>query len=139
MLARIGGTGRAPSPHILPCLSCLYRSLKEVMIPGLYHCPCGQPVDGDLATNIQFMPLLTTWVENGKAPATVEIPVTAQTTGLPLSTLTVTPFNPLTPAPKNNGLNSNYDYIGKISAYQPGNELRCTQQGQTLVCSHQRP
>jgi hypothetical protein len=56
-----------------------------------------------------------------------------------LKTLTVTPFNPLTPAATNNGLNSNYDYIGKISAYQPGNELWCTQQGQRLVCSHQRP
>jgi Tannase and feruloyl esterase len=109
------------------------------MIPGLYHCPCGQPVDGDPATSIQFMPQLTDWVENGRAPAAVELPVTAQTTGLPLKSLTVTPFNPLTPAPKNNGLNSNYDYIGKTSAYQPGNELWCTQQGQTLVCSHQRP
>jgi len=109
------------------------------MIPGLYHCPCGQPVDGDPATVVQFLPQLTAWVENGRAPAAVELPVTAQTTGLPLKTLTVTPFNPLTPAPKNNGLNSNYDYIGKTSAYQPGNELWCTQQGQTLVCSHQRP
>jgi hypothetical protein len=109
------------------------------MIPGLYHCPCGQPVDGDPATVVQFMPQLTDWVENGRAPAAVELPVTAQTTGLPLKTLTVTPFNPLTPAPKNNGLNSNYDYIGKTSAYQPGNELWCMQQAQTLVCSHKRP
>jgi Tannase and feruloyl esterase len=109
------------------------------MIPGLYHCPCGLPVDGDPATVIQFMPQLTDWVEIGRAPGAVELPVTAQTTGVPLSTLTVTPFNPLIPAPKNNGLNSNYDYIGKTSAYQPGNELWCMQQGQTLVCSHQRP
>jgi tannase/feruloyl esterase len=109
------------------------------MIPGLYHCPCGQPVDGDPATGVQFMSQLTDWVENGRAPAAVVLPVTAQTTGLPLSTLTVTPFNPLITAPKNNGLNSNYDYIGKTSAYQPGNELWCVQQGQTLVCSHQRP
>ncbi len=106
------------------------------MIPGLYHCPCGQSVDGDPATSIQFMPQLTHWVENGRAPRTIEIPVTAQTTGLPLKSLTVTPFNPLTPAPKNKGLNSNYNYIGKTSAYQPGNELWCTQQGATLVCSH---
>jgi feruloyl esterase len=109
------------------------------MIPGLYHCPCGQPVDGDPATVVQFMPQLTNWVEHGKAPAAVDLPVTAQTTGLPLKTLTVTPFNPLNPPPKNNGLNSNYDYIGKTSAYQPGNELWCTQQGTTLVCSHQHP
>ncbi|GAC1399588.1 MAG: tannase/feruloyl esterase family alpha/beta hydrolase [Ktedonobacteraceae bacterium] len=109
------------------------------MIPGLYHCPCGEPVDGDPATSIQFMPQLTHWVENSKAPTAVEIPVTAQTTGLPLKTLTVTPFNPLTPAPKNKGLNSNYNYIGKTSAYQPGNELWCTQQGLTLVCSHHQP
>lgn len=39
------------------------------MIPGLYHCPCGQPVDGDPATTVQFMPQLTDWVENGRAPA----------------------------------------------------------------------
>jgi hypothetical protein len=25
------------------------------MIPGLYHCPCGQPVDGDPATTVDMM------------------------------------------------------------------------------------
>ena len=38
------------------------------MVPGLYHCPCGQPVDGDPATTVQFMPQLVAWVERGEAP-----------------------------------------------------------------------
>jgi feruloyl esterase len=92
------------------------------MIPGLYHCPCGQPVDGDPATSVQFMQQLTSWVEHGQAPATISLPVTSQTTGIPLRTLTVAPFNPLVPPPHNNGLNSNYRYIGQTSAYRPGNE-----------------
>jgi hypothetical protein len=36
------------------------------MIPGLYHCPCGQPVDGDPATIVQLMPQLVEWVEHGE-------------------------------------------------------------------------
>jgi feruloyl esterase len=109
------------------------------LIPGLYHCPCGQSVDGDPATSVQFMQQLTNWVERGQAPAAISLPVTSQTTGVPLDALTVAPFNPLTPPPHNNGLNSNYHYIGQTSAYQPGNQVWCTQQGPTLVCSHHRP
>ena len=58
------------------------------MIPGLYHCPCGQPVDGDPATTVQFMPQLVAWVEHGEAPGSITLPVTSQTTGthVPLST-----------------------------------------------------
>ena len=52
--------------------------------------------------------------------------------------LTVQPFNPLLPPPRNNGLNSNYRYIGRISAYRTGNELWCTQRGPALVCSQHR-
>ena len=51
------------------------------MIPGLYHCPCGQPVDGDPATTVQLMPQLVAWVEHGQAPGSITLPVTAQTTG----------------------------------------------------------
>jgi feruloyl esterase len=93
------------------------------MIPGLYHCPCGQPVDGDPATTVQFMPQLVAWVERGEAPGAITLPVTAQTTGTHLTSLTVDPFDPLQPAPNNSGLNSNYLYIGETSDYRPGNEL----------------
>ena len=109
------------------------------MIPGLYHCPCGQPVDGDPATTVGLMTALVNWVEHGQAPAAITLPVTAQTTGAKLTSLTVAPLNPLTSPPRNNGLNSNYRYIGVTSAYQPGNELWCTQRGTSLVCSHHRP
>lgn len=109
------------------------------MVPGLYHCPCGIPTIGDPAARIEFMTPLVRWVERGQAPAAIHLPVTSQTTGTPLKTLTVTPFNPLVPPPQNNGLNSNYRYIGKASTYRPGNELWCRQQGPKLVCSHQRP
>jgi len=105
------------------------------MIPGLYHCPCGQKVDGDPATSVQLMPQLTDWVEHGQAPAEIVLPVTAQTTGDHLTELRVAPFDPLQPAPKNNGLNSNYDYIGVSSDYQKRNELWCTWDGPRLTCS----
>ena len=108
------------------------------MIPGLYHCPCGQPGDGDPATIVELMQPLVDWVEHGHAPASLALPVTAQSTGATLTTLTVAPFNPLTAPPSNAGLNSNYHYIGVRSAYQPGNGLWCTQQGTRLVCSHRR-
>ena len=81
---------------------------------------------------------LVRWVEAGQAPAAVELPVTSQTTGATLRALTVQPFNPLLPPPRNNGLNSNYRYIGRISAYRTGNELWCTQRGPALVCSQHR-
>jgi feruloyl esterase len=104
------------------------------MIPGLYHCPCGQPVDGDPATSVQLMPQLTEWVEHGQAPGDIVLPVTAQSTGDHLTELRVAPFDPLQPAPKNNGLNSNYDYIGASSDYQKRNELWCTWDGPRLSC-----
>jgi hypothetical protein len=101
------------------------------MIPGLYHCPCGQPVDGDPATTVQLMPQLSNWVEHGD----IVLPVTAQSTGEHLTELTVSPFDPLKPAPQNNGLNSNYDYIGATSDYQKRNQLWCTWDGPRLTCS----
>jgi hypothetical protein len=104
------------------------------MITGLYHCPCGQPVDGDPATSVQFLPQLTSWVEHRQAPGVLTLPVTAQTTGAHLSSLDVAPFDPLQPAPHNNGLNSNYDYIGAASDYQPGRQLWCNWQGPRLTC-----
>jgi feruloyl esterase len=111
------------------------RFSRLYMIPGLYHCPCGQPVDGDPATTVQFMPQLVAWVERGEAPGAVTLPVTAQTTGAHLTSLTVEPFDPLKPAPHNDGLNSNYAYIGETSDYTPGHALWCSERGQTLVCA----
>jgi feruloyl esterase len=105
------------------------------MIPGLYHCPCGQPVDGDPATQVQFMPQLVAWVERGEAPGAIDLPVTAQTMGAHLTSLRVEPFDPLSPAPNNNGLNSNYNYIGETSDYRPGNELWCPDRRQPLTCT----
>jgi feruloyl esterase len=105
------------------------------LIPGLYHCPCGQPVDGDPATTVQFMLQLVAWVEHGEAPGDVTLPVTAQTVGAHLTSLTVAPFDPLQAAPQNDGLNSNYKYIGESSDYTPGNALWCPERRQPLSCS----
>jgi hypothetical protein len=109
------------------------------MIPGLYHCPCGSPVVGDPQTSVQFLQELTAWVESGRAPGAKVLPVTAKTTPPPLASITVRPFDPTRPPPVNNGLNSNYDYIGRDSAYQANNELWCEQRGPNLVCTHSRP
>ena len=116
-------------------LSAAQSFSRLYMIPGLYHCPCGQPVDGDPATTVQFLPQLVAWVERGEAPGAVTLPVTAQTAGAHLADLTVEPFDPLQPAPRNNGLNSNYAYIGEASDYAPGAELWCSQKGQSLTCT----
>ena len=105
------------------------------MIPGLYHCPCGQPVNGDPATTVQFMPQLVAWVEHGDAPGSITLPVTAQTTGAHLDSLRVEPLDPIQPPPDNNGLNSNYNYVGQMSVYKSGNELWCSDRAGPLVCS----
>ena len=107
------------------------------MIPGLYHCPCGQPVDGDPATSVQFMPQLVAWVEQGKAPGALTIPVTAQTSGTHLDQITVHPFDPTQPEPVSFGLNSHYDYVGLKTVYAPGTALWCTDHGQSLLCTPQ--
>jgi Tannase and feruloyl esterase len=105
------------------------------MVPGLYHCPCGQPVDGDPATTVQFMPQLVAWVERGEAPGSITLPVTSQTTGTHLASLSIDPFDPTQPAPNNDGLNSNYRSVGETSDYKPGAALWCPDRGQALVCS----
>ena len=105
------------------------------IIPGLYHCPCGQPVDGDPATTVQLMPQLADWVEHGQAPGDIVLPITAQSTGERLPEMRVAPFDPLQPTPQSNGLNSNYDYIGATSDYQKRNQLWCTWDGPRLTCS----
>jgi Tannase and feruloyl esterase len=110
------------------------RFSRLYMIPGLYHCACGPYGTGDPATMPELMDELADWVKNGNAPDQVTFPVTGQTTGTPLSSLTVRPFDPLEPAPRNDGLNSNYRYIGERSTYRPGRELWCEQHGQRLVC-----
>jgi hypothetical protein len=104
------------------------------MIPGLYHCPCGQPVDGDPATTVQFMPQLVSWVERGESPGVVTLPVTSQTTGARLPSMQVEPFDPFKAPAGHNGLNSNYGYVGESSAYRPGSALWCSEQKQPLTC-----
>jgi hypothetical protein len=108
------------------------------MLPGLYHCPCGQPVNGDPATEVDMMTPLVRWVRDGVAPGTLTLPVTAQTTGRPLTSLRVAPFDATRPAPHNNGLNSNYNYVGYASTYSPGTALWCRQDGLTLRCTRHR-
>ena len=105
------------------------------MIPGLYHCPCGQPVDGDPATAVQFLPQLAAWVERGEAPGDIVLPVTAKSVGDPLTELTISPFDPTQPAPPNKSLNNNYDYLGAASDFQKGNELWCKWDEQRLICA----
>ena len=108
------------------------------MIPGLYHCPspCGHVPTGDPAIKVDLIDELVRWVEQDQAPQDVTFPVSGQTTGTPLTSLTVSPFNPLAPAPRNEGLNSNYRYLFRRDVYRPGRELWCQQRGPKLVCSN---
>ncbi|MGH3192440.1 MAG: hypothetical protein ACRDOL_35375 [Streptosporangiaceae bacterium] len=76
-------------------------------------------------------------MEKGQAPGALTFPVTAQTTGSTITSLTVPPLNAATPAPRNNGLDSNYHYIGIKSAFRP-EQTWCTQRGSTTVCRIQR-
>jgi hypothetical protein len=109
------------------------------MIPGLYHCPCGQPGNGDPATVVDMMTPLVRWVHDGVAPGTLTLPVTAQSTGRRLTSLTVAPFDPTRAAPRNNGLNSNYHYVGYATTYRPDAALWCRQDGPALRCTRHRP
>jgi feruloyl esterase len=109
------------------------------MIPGLYHCPCGSPVIGDPATEVQFLQELVEWVEQDQAPGVKELAVTAITMSPAPAALSVAPFDPSLPPPDNDGLNSGYDYVGRDSAYRPGSALWCEQKGLALTCSHERP
>jgi feruloyl esterase len=110
------------------------------MIPGLYHCPspCGHVPTGDPAVKVDLIGQLIRWVEQGQAPGDVTLPVSQQTTGTPITSLTVSPFNPLAAPPRNHGLNSGYRYLFRRDVYRPGRELWCHQRGRTLVCSHHR-
>ena len=112
-LSRLGGPGDSAfrDRRLLPGrretgggLPAAQSFSRLYFIPGLYHCPCGQKVDGDPATTVEFMPDLVAWVEHGQAPGSITLPVTAQTTGAPLTSLSIEPFDPLKPAPENNGL-----------------------------------
>lgn len=121
-----------------------YRAIQSFsrlyMIPGLYHCPspCGHVPTGDPAIKVDLLDELVRWVEQGRAPQDVTFPVSEQTTGIPLTSLTVSPFNPLAAAPRNRGLNSGYRYLFRRDVYRPGRELWCHQRGRKLVCSHRR-
>jgi Tannase and feruloyl esterase len=111
------------------------RFSRLYMIPGLYHCPCGPYGTGDPASTIDLMAALVAWVEHGTAPAAVTFPVSGQSTGTQITSLTVQPFDPLSPPPHNNGLNSNYHYIGIDTEYRSGRALWCRQEGSRLVCT----
>ncbi len=108
------------------------------MIPGLYHCPCGQPADGDPATVVDMMTPLVRWVEERQAPATLTLPVTSSSGGTPPSSLSVAPTDPTRPAPAGNGLNSHYRYVARAAVYRPGNALWCVQDGPRLRCTRRR-
>ena len=118
--------------HAIQSFSRLY------MIPGLYHCPspCGNVPTGDPAIKVDLIDELVRWVEQGQAPGNVTFPVSEQTTGTPITSLTVSPFNPLAPAPRNHGLNSGYRYLFRRDVYRPRRELWCHQRGRRLACSH---
>ncbi len=103
------------------------------MVPGGYHCLGG----GDPAVTADFLTPLINWVEKGQAPGALTFPVIAQTTGSKITSLTVPPFDAAAPAPRNNGLNSNYRYIGIKSAFSP-EQTWCTQRGFTTVCRIRR-
>ena len=94
---------------------------------------------GDPATEVQFLQELADWVEQDQAPGVKELTVTASTTTPAPVSLTVAPFDPTLPPPNNDGLNSNYDYVGQESSYQPGSALWCEQEGPTLVCTGEMP
>jgi len=104
------------------------------MIPGSYHCPCGIPNNGDPETVLDMVTPLVRWVADGVAPGTLTLAITQKSSGKPLNVLQVSPFNPLAAVPQNNGLNSNYRYVG-LGQYEPGHELWCAQQGLRLECS----
>jgi hypothetical protein len=103
------------------------------MVPGGYHCLGG----GDPAVTANFLTPLINWVENGQAPGALTFPVTAQTTGSTITSLTVPPLDAAAPAPRNSGLNSNYHYIGTESAFTPA-QTWCSQVGFTTVCRNRR-
>jgi feruloyl esterase len=96
------------------------------MIPGLYHCPCGQPADGSPATVVDMMTPLVQWVRDGIPPGAV----TSQA---------VLPFDPTRPAPRNDGLNSNYHFVGYASTYRPDAAQWCRQEGPALRCARHAP
>jgi hypothetical protein len=104
------------------------------MVPGGYHCLGG----GDPGVSADFLTPLINWVEQGDPPGAIALPVVNQTMGTKMTSLTVHPFDALTPAPHNHGLNSDYHYTALNTAYRPGSQLVCRQEGMTLVCARRR-
>ncbi len=88
------------------------------MVPGGYHCLKG----GDPSVTADFLTPLINWVEDEQAPSSLTLAVTGQSTGHKITSLTVAPFNALAPAPKNNGLNSNYKIYGQAALYAKSHE-----------------
>jgi hypothetical protein len=108
------------------------------MIPGLYHCECGDYGAGKPETHPQFMAQLAAWVKTGRPPLSVSLPVTRRTGSLPRA-ITVAPFNPLRPMAPNNGLNRNHRYADRARIYRAHNQAWCQQRATRLVCSRHRP
>ena len=105
------------------------------MVPGGYHCFGG----GDPFTRGDFLTPLINWVEHGQAPDALTVPVApAPTNTTSLTSVTVEPFNPLVKPAANDGLNSNYDYVGATTTYTPDNQAWCEEQGTQLVCATRR-
>jgi feruloyl esterase len=101
------------------------------MVPGGYHCLSG----GDPTTMPVFLVPLINWVENAQAPAALTLPVTGQTTGTKISSLTVHPFDALAPAPKNKGLNSNYQQYRSADLYTRDHLMVCEVKLGNYVCT----
>ena len=76
--------------------------------------------------------------ESDEAPGAKTLPVIANTCATAPGSLDVAPFDPTLPPPDNDGLTGNDDCVGRDSAYEPGNTLRCEQQDPTLVCTSDR-
>ena len=92
-------------------------------------------MDGDPGHLRPFLPQLVTGSSNSRHLPDIVVPVTTQTSGEHLTEMRLSPFDTLLPAPQNNGLNSNYDYVGAISDYTQRNEVSCHWEAARLVCS----
>ena len=91
------------------------------MIPAQYHCLAGG--DPALAGANLLTPLID-WVEDGTPPGTLSFNVastkSSQNRTTSSGSMTVTPFDPLSPLPSgSNGLNATYDWVGSFGSNEP--------------------
>jgi hypothetical protein len=101
--------------------------LALYLVPGAYHCSAGPtPVRAD------YMSPLMAWVEDGKAPGSVEVAFEAGPKDPTVTrTLSVPPHRPA-------GAVDRTDWRG-LAAYRPGAQTWCRWEGPSLVCSGDRP